>query len=122
MKIRPGISNQLNLSAIKMYQDLTIEKLESALDEILNIVEEKKNLPPYGYVGEGLYHIGNGCYCNKKGFDEFENSFYNAIRIISKPECNASIKIPEIGARSLSKLEIKRIKNEFKSSNSMDKL
>ena len=110
MEIRPGIINQIKESTTKMYEDLTMEKLEEFIDEISKTKEKKDNLPPYGYVGGGLYHIGNGTYTNKKGFDEFEDSFYDAIRIMTKSIGNASIKIPEIGLRKLSKLEIKKIK------------
>ena len=105
VKINTGISNQMNSATIKMYNNLTVESLNKAIDEIASTIEEKSDLPPYGYVGGGLYHIGNGAYCNKKGFDQFEKE------LIAQLNTYAIKFSPEIGLKKLSKAKIRKIKN-----------
>ena len=95
---------QNNHSTLNMYNNLTVEKLNKAIDEILSTMEEKDNLPPYGYVGGGLYHIGNGAYCNKRGFDEFEKEL---VKQLGTYKLHWS---PKIGLNRLSNAEIRKIK------------
>lgn len=45
------------------YEKLTIELVEEAIKEL--------NIQPMGYVGNGLYCIGQGTYTNEKGYREF---------------------------------------------------
>ena len=105
-KINPGVLNQMNSSTIKMYNNLTVESLNKAIDEIASTMEEKSSLPPYGHVGGGLYHIGNGVYCNKKGFDQFEKELIKQLNTYA-------IKFsPEIGLKKLSRTKIRKIKND----------
>ena len=107
MEINPGISNQLSSSTLNMYNNLTVEKLNKALDEIFSTIVEKDNLPPYGYVGGGLYHIGNGAYCNRKGFDEFEKELSAQLDTYSLRWT------PKIGLKRLSNVEIRKIKSDI---------
>lgn len=107
MKINPGVSNQLSSSTLSMYNNLTVEKLNKALDEIFSAITEKDNLPPYGYVGGGLYHIGNGAYCNRKGFDEFEKELSEQLDTYSL------MWTPKIGLKRLSNVEIRKIKRDI---------
>ena len=106
-KINTGISNQMNSATIKMYNNLTVESLNKAIDEIASTIEEKSNLPPYGYVGGGLYHIGNGAYCNRKGFDEFEKELSEQL------DTYMLRWTPKIGLNRLSNVEIRKIKSDI---------
>ena len=106
-KINPGVLNQMNSSTLSMYNNLTVEKLNKALDEIFSAITEKDNLPPYGYVGGGLYHIGNGAYCNRKGFDEFEKELSEQLDTYSLRWT------PKIGLKRLSNVEIRKIKSDI---------
>lgn len=90
-----------------MYNNLTVESLNKAIDEIASTMEEKNNLPPYGYVGGGLYHIGNGTYCNRKGFDEFEKELSEQLDTYSLRWT------PKIGLKRLSNVEIRKIKRDI---------
>ena len=105
-KINPGVLNQMNSTTIKMYNNLTVESLNKAIDEIASTMEEKSNLPPYGHVGGELYHIGNGVYCNKKGFDQFEKELTSQLNIYTLRWS------PKVGLKRLSKTEIRKIKND----------
>lgn len=106
MRINPGILNQINSATIKMYNNLTVEKIEEFLNEISHTKKEKSDLPPYGYVGGGLYHIGNGAYCNKKGFDQFEKE------LIAQLNTYTLRWSPKVGLKRLSNIEIRRMKND----------
>ena len=48
-----------------MYKKLTVELLDEVIKEF------NFNLQPIGYVGNGLYCIGQGTYTNEKGYREF---------------------------------------------------
>ena len=107
MKINPGVSNQLSSSTLNMHNNLTVDKLNKPFDEIFSTIVEKNNLPPYGYVGGGLYHIGNGAYCNRKGFDEFEKE------LIAQLDTYMLRWTPKIGLKRLSNVEIRKIKSDI---------
>ena len=105
-KINPGVLTQMNSSTLKMYNNLTVESLNKAIDEIASTMEEKSSLPPYGYVGGGLYHICNGAYCNKKGFDQFKKELTAQLNTYTLRWS------PKVGLKRLSKTEIRKIKND----------
>ena len=107
MEINPGVLNQMNPSTLNMYSNLTVERLNKALDEIFSTIAEKDKLPPYGYVGGGLYHIGNGAYCNRKGFDKFEKE------LIAQLDTYMLKWTPKIGLKRLSNIEIRKIKSDI---------
>lgn len=49
-------------------QYLTIEEIEQALKDAG--IDE---LPKIGYIGQGTYQIGEGCYTGQKGWDMFNS-------------------------------------------------
>lgn len=59
------------------------------------------------YLGGGLYHIGNGAYCNRKGFDEFERE------LIVQLDTYMLRWTPKIGLNRLSNAKIRKIKRDI---------
>lgn len=70
-KVYPGLLNQVKAVTMVEYNNLTLEALEDYLFELSTSKLKKDDLPPVGYVVDGWYHIGGGCYTTEKGFKEF---------------------------------------------------
>jgi len=108
-----GVSGQIKTATTYSYNKLTLKILEDFIDEISGKEEKRKNLPPYGHIGSGLYHIGDGCYCNRKGFIEFEKEFMKSLKLVGTTS-NLFVNLPKIGLFSTNKEDIKKIKNGIK--------
>lgn len=61
--------------------DFTLEDLDQCMKE-LGI----KKLPKFGYVGGGMYQIGDGCFTGKAGWDAFNKELQRQGELIISNE------------------------------------
>jgi hypothetical protein len=78
-KTHPGVANQLMEANSSPYKKLTVESIEEMLKTLEANNEPDPTPPPWGYVGNGLYSLGSGAYCNEKGFEDFKKELSSFI-------------------------------------------
>ena len=61
-----GILEQIKQVNVVYYKQLTKEVIEKAMEEVFKTEE-----PEIGEVSPGIYHIGNFCYTNKRGYKNY---------------------------------------------------
>ena len=74
IKIPPGWNEQIKRSKLETPR-LTVKEVETKLKAVFEESLEENAIRvspwPIGYVGHGMYHIGDGAFTGKKGWEIF---------------------------------------------------